>query len=70
MWNNVVNKLYVYIQHCLPDLKFSVNRNNDVKYIKVLGFINNPHVISIVSEKKDKLVWHIISTWRNGWTQI
>jgi hypothetical protein len=51
-----VNKLYVYIQHCLPDLKFSVNRNNDVKYIKVLGFINNPHVISIVSEKKDKLV--------------
>ena len=51
-----------YMYNCLPDLKFSVKTNNDVKYMKYFGFINNPHVVSIVSANKDKLFSHIICT--------
>jgi hypothetical protein len=59
-----------YMYNCLPDLKFSVKTNNDVKYMKYFGFINNPHVVSIVSANKDKLFSHIICTWHNGCSQM
>ena len=52
----------VYKWNSLPNLIFSMKMNNDVKHIRDFGFINNPHAISIVSENKNNLDWHITYT--------